>query len=96
VTTTAFPSARSARGRVLRLMSSVRRPMTGGEVIAYALTSWPATEVRSLMDGMADDGLVTFTEAYHPNARGRRSRVYRLADAVAAARGPELAEGGAA
>jgi hypothetical protein len=73
------PREAAGRARVLRAMASIRRPVTGGEILSYFLTSWSAAGVRDLMQRIADDGIVTFTEADHPNAIGRRARSYRLA-----------------
>jgi hypothetical protein len=82
--TAALETARpvAARARALRLMSSVHRPVTGGEILGYALSTWHADGVKAVMDGMAADGLVTVTGSYHPCARGRRTWTYRLAEPV--------------
>jgi hypothetical protein len=71
------PRGAAARGRVLRMMASLRHPVTGGEILAYTLTSWPAAGIRALMQRVADDGLVTVTGP--GNAIGRRTRSYQLA-----------------
>lgn len=74
----------AARRKILRLMSALRWPLTGGEILGYAATGLSADGVKTVMGALVADGLVVVSEAYHPNARGRRSRCYQLASLAGA------------